>query len=149
MKFHVPKTLKFEHEQLHQELPNATNVGGRVADAAIAVAEILHPHFLNEEEYALPPLGLLPLLAEGIVKPKMRAAFKMTDKLKAELPQMLEEHKAMVSALRKLAEIAKNEKKIEYARLAEKLILHAQLEEEVNYPTAILIGEYLKSKLAK
>lgn len=109
----------------------------------------MHPHFLKEEEYALPPLGLLPLLAEGKVTAEMRTVLKMTAKLKAELQQMLEEHKAIVAALKKLAEAAKKEKKIEYARFAEKLILHAQTEEEVNYPTAILVGEYLKLKLTK
>ena len=35
------------------------------------------------------------------------------------------------------------------AEFADKLILHAQTEEEVSYPTAILIGEYLKLKLGK
>jgi len=31
---------------------------------------------------------------------------------------------------------------------AEKLMLHAQTEEQVSYPTSILIGRYVKSKLA-
>ena len=35
----------------------------------------------------------------------------------------------------------------EVAAFAEKLMLHAQTEEEVSYPTAILIGEYIKLKL--
>jgi len=35
----------------------------------------------------------------------------------------------------------------EHARFAEKLMLHAQTEEEVLYPAAILVGEYLKVKL--
>jgi hypothetical protein len=34
-----------------------------------------------------------------------------------------------------------------YARFAETLRLHAQTEEEVFYPTAIVIGEYLKLRL--
>lgn len=36
-----------------------------------------------------------------------------------------------------------------YARLAQKLILHAQLEEEGLYPASILVGEYVKLKLGK
>jgi hypothetical protein len=35
----------------------------------------------------------------------------------------------------------------EHARFAEKLMFHAQTEEEVLYPAAILVGEYLKVKL--
>ena len=34
----------------------------------------------------------------------------------------------------------------EHARFAQKLILHARTEEEVLYPAAILLGEYLKLK---
>jgi hypothetical protein len=36
---------------------------------------------------------------------------------------------------------------MEYAEFADALILHAQTEEEVSYPTAILIGEYVREKL--
>lgn len=36
-----------------------------------------------------------------------------------------------------------------YRLIREKLMLHAQTEEEVLYPTALLIGEYLKLKLKK
>ena len=71
----------------------------------------------------------------------------MTDTLKAELPHMLEEHKAIVAALEKLIAASKQEKKMEHARFAEQLMLHAQTEEQVSYPTTILIGEYLKLKL--
>lgn len=73
----------------------------------------------------------------------------MTDALKAELPKMLEEHKAVVAALNQLIEAAKKEKKDEVTHFARKLMLHAQTEEQVSYPTAILIGEYLKLKFGK
>lgn len=73
----------------------------------------------------------------------------MTDTLKTELPQMLEEHKAIVAALEKLKETARQEKKPEVVHFAEKLVLHAQTEEQVSYPTTILIGEYLKLKLGR
>jgi hemerythrin superfamily protein len=71
----------------------------------------------------------------------------MTDRLKAELPQMLAEHKAIVMALKNLIAVAEEEDAPELVRFAEKLMLHAQNEEEVAYPTAILVGEYLKLRL--
>ena len=148
MEFKIPEPLKLEHEELHAELVKATKASGKIGDAAKTVAMILHPHFVKEEEYALPPLGLLALLAEGKVTPEMKQVLTMTDRLKAELSQMLEEHKAIVAALKNLADVAEKEKKIEYAHFAEKLILHAQTEEKVLYPTAILIGEYLKLRLS-
>jgi hypothetical protein len=95
----------------------------------------------------LPPLGLLSALAEGRVTPEMGEGLAMTDRLKAELGEMLGEHKAVVAALRRLAGAAKKEGKRGYERFAEKLILHAQTEEQVLYPAAILIGEYLRMKL--
>lgn len=149
MKFQIPQPMKEEHEELHVELRKAVMAGGKVGETANAVAHVLHPHFEREEKFALPPLGLLSALAEGKIVPEMAEVFTMTDTLKAELPQMLEEHKAIVAALEKLKAAAKQEKKPEVAHFAEKLVLHALTEEQVSYPTAILIGEYLKLKLGK
>jgi hypothetical protein len=147
MKFEVPTSLKLEHEELHAELVAATRAGGETGEAAKAVANVLHNHFVKEEEIALPPIGLLPLLASGKIDKEMRSVLPMTDRLKAELPEMLREHKAVVAALEKLIAAANREKLPEHARFAEKLMLHAQTEEEVLYPAAILVGEYLKVKL--
>lgn len=147
MEFKIPQTLKAEHEELRADLTKAMKMPGTVGEAARTVATFLHQHFVHEEEYALPPLGLLPALAAGKVTPEMRQVLAMTDKLKAELPQMLAEHKAIVGALQKLVAVAKSEGKPEIARFAEKLILHARMEEEVMYPTTILIGEYVRSQL--
>jgi hypothetical protein len=147
MEFKIPHAMKVEHEELHHELENAIQSGGKTGSAAREVAEALHIHFESEEKYALPPLGLLPALAEGRITPDMSEVFSMTDTLKAELPHMLEEHQAIVAALKKMILAAEEEGKPEPVAFAEKLMLHAQNEEEVSYPTAILIGEYLKLKL--
>lgn len=149
MKFQIPQPMKEEHEELHVELRKAVMAGGKVGEAAKAVAHVLHPHFEREEKFALPPLGLLSALAAGEVTPDMAEVLKMTDTLKAELPQMLEEHKAIVAALDQLIDAAKKEKKDEVVHFAQQLMLHAQTEEQVSYPTAILIGEYLKLRLGK
>ncbi len=140
--------MKIEHDELHAELVNATKSGGRMGEAAKAVAKVLHSHFVKEEEYALPPLGLLAALAQGKLEPGMADVLKMTDKLQAELPTMLAEHKAIVAALIKLTEAAKAESKADVVQFAGKLMLHAQTEEMVAYPTALLIGQYVKSRLA-
>ena len=146
MKFEIPYPLKLEHEELHAELAEATKAGGTIGESAVGVATILHPHFLKEEEYAMPPLGLLSALAQGPITPEMKEVLTMTDRLKAELTQMLEEHKAIVAALEFLISAAKKENEVKYIRFAEKLILHARTEEEVLYPASILVGEYLKAR---
>jgi hemerythrin superfamily protein len=53
----------------------------------------------------------------------------------------------IVAALEKLSAAANEAGKIEYAEFAQALTRHAQTEEEVTYPTAILIGEYVREKL--
>ena len=95
MKFEIPRPLQVEHEELHERLVAATKAPGEVGAAAREVARVLHPHFVREEEFALPPLGLLSALAAGRVTPKMAEVLPMTRRLKAELPAMLAEHGAL------------------------------------------------------
>lgn len=146
MEFKTPISLKKEHEELHTMLKEATELSGKTGEAAKTVAELMHPHFIKEEKYALPPLGLLPLLSSGKLSEEMKQVLLMTDKLKTELPEMLAEHKQIVAALEVLVKHAKAEHHPKVAEFAEKLMLHAQTEEEVSYPTALLIGEFIKLK---
>lgn len=147
MEFKTPTVLHTEHEELHKMLKNATQLSGKTGEAAKVVAKLLHQHFIKEEEFALPPLGLLPMLAEGKILPEMKAVIEMTDKLKSELPEMLSEHKQIEAALLELLNASKEENQPEATLFAEQLMEHAKMEEIVSYPTAILIGEYLKLKL--
>jgi hypothetical protein len=145
MDFVIPEPLKVEHEELHRELAGITGIEGEIGEAAKTVAELLHPHFVKEEEYALPPLGLLSLLAGGQISADMASVYVMTDRLERELPEMLAEHRAIVRALEKLADVAKKENRLEFVHFSEKLMLHARTEEEVLYPAAILAGKYIKA----
>jgi hypothetical protein len=149
MTFDIPKPLKAEHDELHAELVRATKAGGQTGDAAKTVAKLLHPHFVKEEAYALPPLALLVPLSEGRFEPGMAEVLKMTDRLKPDMPTMLAEHKEIVGALGKLVEAAKAEGKPDIVHFAEKLMLHARTEEQVLYPAAILVGELVRMKLGR
>jgi restriction endonuclease len=149
MDFEIPKSIKLEHEELHEDLEEATMESGSIGDAAKAVQEVLQPHFLKEEEFALPPLGLLSKLANGQMTLEMKDAIAMAERLRAELNQMLKEHREIVARLKTLTEAALKENKLDYVQFAEKLTLHAQTEEEVLYPAAILVGAYLKLQLEK
>ena len=149
MDFEIPQALKTEHDELHSELRRLTGVGGRTGEAAKAVAKVLHAHFVKENEYALPPLGLLVPLAGGKFDPAMAEVLKLTDKLAADLPAMLAEHRDIVSALKALSTAAEAEAKPEGVRFADMLMAHAQAEEQVTYPTALLIGLYVKNKIAQ
>lgn len=143
----VPGSIAAEHRELHEELRSAILSGGKTGNAAKIVEQHLSAHFEKEEAYALPQLGLLVPLAEGRVLPEMKPAIELSDRLKADMPKMLEEHKRIVEALNALKEVAKTENQTQAISFAEHLSAHAQNEEQVMYPAAILVGEYLKLKL--
>jgi hypothetical protein len=123
-----------------------TKERGRTGAAAKALAKVLEPHFAKENEYALPPLGLLKPLSEGKFDPKMAEVLELTDKLEAEMPAMLAEHKDIEAALKGLHDAATVERKVAGIQFAERLAAHAREEEEFTYPTALLIGKYVKLK---
>ena len=145
----LPSVLRTAHEELHEEMVAATRLGGETGAAAQAVVRVLFPHILLEEEFGIPPLSLLPRLARGEISSDMASVLRWTELLKAELPRMLDEHKQIVEALKGFLRAATAEQHPGYARLAEKLNVHVQLEEEVLYPASIVVGEYLKLKLGR
>ena len=145
----VPSSLRVEHEHLQHGLARALDAGGKTGAAARGLERVLKPHFQKEEEFALPPLTLLPKLAEGSVTPEMRDMLRLTEKLRAQYPQMLKEHKAIGAALKDLIVAAKSEGRADVAKWASELQIHAQHEEEIAYPAALLVGQYLKLTLPK
>lgn len=145
----IPEALQIEHMELREQLGKAAAGGGKTGEAAERVMKVLRPHILLEEEFAIPPLTLLPRLAQGEVTQDMRRYMTQAQTLKAELPRMLQEHGLIVEALRGLMQASQDEGHTGYARYAQKMILHAQTEEEILYPASILVGEYLRWKLGK
>lgn len=142
----IPEGIRTEHEKIHGELVEATTAPGPVGAAARELAGILHPHFVREEEIALPPLGLLGPLARGEYSPQMDAVLPMTDALRSELAQMLREHGSIAEATRRLEQVAKDAGSHEVQRLARDLMAHAKSEEEVFYPAAILVGDMVRAR---
>ena len=144
----IPESIRREHEAIHSALVAATRAPGRVGTAARALADVLDPHFVREEEIALPPLGLLAPLAAGEALPSSTSstAATMMAALRAEMPKMLAEHvriHAAVADLRAAAEAVGAEAQVE---LADELALHARTEEEVLYPAALLVGDLLRAR---
>lgn len=142
----IPSALRTEHAEIHQRLEAAARLRGKTGEGARALVAVLHPHFVREEQIALPPLGLLDPLARGRYDAGMSRALPMTDALARELPRMLDEHKRIAAATRKLASAARQEKQAAALKLAEELLLHAQTEEQVMYPAAILVGEIVRAR---
>ncbi|HYL56077.1 MAG TPA: hemerythrin domain-containing protein [Gemmatimonadales bacterium] len=143
----IPDSIRLEHEQLHGRLAEATHLPGRTGEAARALARIAHPHFLREDEYAIPPLALLRQLAKGHVTPDMAEVLPLVARLKDEFPLMVDEHRAITGALIQMGNAASEEGLRTWAEFADELRHHAQMEEEILYPAAILVGEYVRDRL--
>lgn len=145
----MPDSLRLEHEQLRADLEQAMRIGGRIGEAARALWSLLHPHFRREDDNVFLGLGLLRTVAEGKVTPGMSELVVKAERLKRELPEMLAEHEQIRKALERLGQEATKEGRPQVAYFAAKLLHHARMEEEVLYPAAIVLGEYLKSRLAQ
>ena len=76
----------------------------------------------------------------------MLQVLSMTDSLRAELPRMLEEHKAVQAATLHLQQAADSAGNAEVADLAQTLALHALSEEQLFYPAALLAGEVVRMR---
>ena len=142
MALQVPVSLKSGHEAIHAGLKRASAEPGPLGEAARKVAQIMSGHMMREEKFALRPLGLLTALARGETPADLAEVVKLTQALRLEMPQMLDEHRQISEALRLLASNAEAAGKPEYVELAEEIMVHSQLEEDVLYPAAMLVGKY-------
>ena len=106
MELKTPTPLESEHQALHAELSQAIKLEGRTGKATRLVARLIERHFAKEEEIALPPLSLLPALAQGPIEPGMEAAITLAARLHDELPNLLAEQRVIVAALEELMAVA-------------------------------------------
>jgi hemerythrin HHE cation binding domain-containing protein len=143
MKLQIPAPLKAEHDELHARLVRATKEPGVLGEAAREVARLLHPHFLKEEQFGLPPLALLADVARGALRSDMAEVLAMTRRIKAELPAMFAEHRQIAGALEVLRREARRAGRADLEEFATALQRHAETEELVLYPAAVLLGEHL------
>lgn len=142
----IPRALQAEHEELREALTRLANETGQIGEAGTEVKALFDGHAAREEQFALPPLGLLAPLAAGAAATDAPAAIALARQLRLQLPDMLDDHVAIVAALQILLDKANELSRPDASDVARRLILHAQLEEEVLYPAAILVGKYLEER---
>ena len=140
----IPLSLQSDHEAIRATLKRAMREPGATGEAARAVMQLLDGHMLLEEKFAFRPLGLLRALARGETPAELAEALKLADGLRTEMPGLRAAHEQIASALRRLSQDAQAEGKSEYVSLAEQLLRHQRLEEEVIYPAALVVGELIR-----
>jgi len=141
----VPSTIKDDHEYLLQKIHEITLFRDSTGARAKELNDLMKNHFLEEEDYVLPPLGLLPSLSLGNLPKETKDIMLLIEKFKSQAAHMSAEHQLIRALMDELKVVAEKDGHAEVNALAEALVKHAMMEEEVLYPTVILIGEYLET----
>lgn len=145
--FRIPDALRRGHDEARAELVRATSETGRIGKAAGRVASLCLPHFEREEETVFPVFGLLRELSAGEVRAEMAEVVPLVSAFNAWHRGLTNQHQAIASAIQDLLAAAHYEDHREYAEFAYSLRAHEKLEDEVIYPTVLLIGKYVQERL--
>ncbi len=144
----IPQSLIFEHEQTLAELSRLSQKPGEVGVAARSAEALFKRHIAREREYILPPLALLPDIADGkVAQEDVAWALAMTDRVRADREAIYLEHTEVterMNALHIAGIRAHDRETTEFAKAAAADSLN---DLEILEPTVIMIGDYLRSKL--
>jgi hypothetical protein len=143
----IPQSIRLQHEEDIAALTELAKRPAPVGPAAKTALDLLKRHHQREEDYILPPLTLLPQIADGKVTPDMKWAITMADQVKANREEIFQEHAQITDAMNALllaAERAHNTAAAEFARGA---VADSLSDMELDEPMTIVIGDYLRSKL--
>ena len=143
----IPQSLSVEHQDTLDQLANLGQRHGPVGVEARKALELFKRHLERENAFVLPPLTLLPYLADGKVTPDMKWAIAMADRVKAEREQIFQEHTQITDAMNALAAAARQAHDAEALAFARSAVTDSLNDSELAEPLAIVIGDYVKLKL--
>jgi hypothetical protein len=139
----VPVSIMQEHQYLLGEIDRYQS-GDSTGRVAARLKELMDHHFSEEEDYALPPLGILTQLSSGRLPANADSIILLTEHLRAQSDHMTLEHQMIKAYLGELRSAALMDHHADPGELEKKILAHARAEEEIYFPVALLIGEYLK-----
>jgi hypothetical protein len=143
----LPQAIQIEHKETLEQLTALTHHKGAVGLEASKALVLLKRHMDREQEFILPPLTLLPLLAEGKVTPDMAWALAMTDRVRAERETLFKDHTEITDALSALVAAATSARDKEAKEFAESAVADSLTDLEILEPTLMLINDTLRAKL--
>lgn len=143
----IPQSLRVEHDNTLQQLAHLAQRPGPVGAAARSALTLFKQHLQREEAYILPPLTLLPMLADGKVTSDMRWAVDMADRVRKDREEIFLEHTRITDAMNALAAAAQRARDAEALDFARGAAADSLNDVELLEPMCITIGEYLRAKL--
>ena len=143
-----PQSISYEHEQIIKELTNfAKREVAHMASVQRALT-VIKAHYAKEEAFVLPPLALLPQIAKGAISKDMEPAIAMADRTKAALPELQNDHIQITSLMNELIEAGETVHDEELIQLATRIAIQSLNDVEMTQPTTILVGDYVRRRLA-
>jgi hypothetical protein len=144
----IPQSLRNEHAEDREKLVMLSKRPGKVGEMARKAIPLFDRHAATEAEFIMPPLTLLPVLADGKVTPDMAWAVAMTDRVRAERETIFQQHVEVTEVLNQLLEAADVAKDEDAKEFAEAAAGDAMNDVEILEPTVLVIGDYIRMKLA-
>src|SRR5664280_1771377 len=150
----VPQSIRYEHDQIIKDLTNFAKREVAHAAAVQKALTVIKAHYAKEEAFVLPPLALLPQIAKGAlskdtISKDMAPAIAMAERTSAALPELQNEHLQITSLMNDFIEAGKADHDEELTQLATRVAIQSLNDFEITQPTTILIGDYLRLRLAK
>jgi hypothetical protein len=145
----IPQSLRVEHQNTLEQLAALSRRNGAVGVEARKALALFKRHIQREQEYILPPLTLLPILADGKVSPDMKWAVAMADRVKADREQIFQEHTQITDAMNELAAAARKAHDAAALEFAQAAVADSLNDVELIEPMTMVIGDYLRARLAQ
>ena len=143
----IPQSIRLQHQEDEAALADLSRRPAPVGPAAKAALDLLRQHHQREADYILPPLTLLPQIADGKVTPDMKWAVTMADQVKANREEIFQEHAKITDAMNTLLQAAEQAHNTAAAEFARGAVADSLEDMELEEPMTIVIGDYLRSKL--
>lgn len=145
----TPRSVQLQHEQIVSRLESIAKRDGAARIAAAKAASFLKAHYAKEEEFVLPPLGLLSTILKNPNPADLDRAVAMAERTKAALTELLADHVEITTLMNDLIAAGGQEQNEELVRLASRVAAQSLNDIEVVQPTTILIGEYIRANLRR
>ena len=146
-KFEIPEALALDYEALRAGLNRAATQPGSIGEAAKRVAQLCRTHFAKEEEHVSYAFGLLHDLESNDVRPNTAAVAPMIAQFSAQHLALRGHHQSIHLAIEELLQEARIADNKEVAELVYNLRDHEKIENEVVYPTMLLINGSVRESL--
>ncbi len=137
------KFLDEEHAELMGSLRKLSISGLSTGAAVTDLLTVLEPHFAKEEEIVMPMLALAQRLAEGD-DVSIHSAPRAAKEIEKEYRTMFREHAKIRELAGRSGEAALAEKNADAVETINWLSHHAEIEEAIVYPLALLAARLLK-----